>query len=244
MDLEKRSASLLGGMIALAVRAGFDADQSRVLAEDILNRCLLKLETDSSFAKVTSQNPNYFTNYVFRSLHNAIINEKRRTKKLDHFSYNEKGELLDEPSDTSDNPEEALMEKEKKVVIKEFIEKLSEVCTEEERRYLEVFLSLAEESQKVNISKAGRLLGISASEAHNLMKKIRIRAADLEAEQGMLENIGTMQTPLEYILRDFLCNLFIENPEDEISSELTEMARRYISRLSLSQIDLLSKALQ
>lgn len=242
MDFEKSTALLLGRMVGFAHKTGFDIDKAKIFASDALNRGRLKLEMDAEFKKRALKESRFFENYVFRSLINSIINEKRRIRKLDPLKTKENGEILCPAQDTLD-PEKIFMEAQKQAVIKDYIEKLAEICNVEEKQFLGVFLSLAEESGKVNLSKAGRLLGLTADQSHNLMKKIERKAKYLEAKEKMLENVSTAQVVFSSLLQNFFTNLFIENPEEEITPDSLEMAKSFIQTLTLPEIDLLSKVL-
>ena len=125
----------------------------------------------------------------------------------------------------------------------EFIQELYEVSTEEEREFLAVFMSLAEESGRLNVSKAGRLLGLDRNKSHSLFERIQRKAADLKVKTRKLEDIGTAQATFGTVLSSFFGELFYDNPEDEITPESLEMAQKYMANLSPADIVLLSRIL-
>lgn len=242
MDLEKRMALLLIRMQNFAYKTGIDKAGANLFAEEALNKAKLELYNNPTFKQECIDDPVYFENYAFRILINMITNEKRRTKKLNPLRYNEKGELIDFLS-KSPTPEEISIQEQKQTIMTEFIQQLYEASTEEEKEFLAVFMSLAEESGRLNVSKAGRLLGLDRNKAHNLFDRIKRKAEDLKGKTGKLEDIGTAQATFGTALSSFFGELFYDNPEDEITPESLEMAQKYMAKLSPADIVLLSRIL-
>jgi len=246
MDFDKRSAILVGRMKGFAIKTGCRND-AEDLAQEAFTKCFAKVRENVEYQKLAQEDPEWFEHYAFRALINLIINFRKRRRILD---------TLDEETriDKKINPEKELkfkekliddkfIEEQKHTVMKKFILELRELLSDQEKQFLDVFLELAEESSKINISKAGRLLDLPPDKSHNMWKKIQNIANDLEAKKRPFEDVSAVRRSIGSAIFSVLNEYFADNPEDEITQDSMDLARKCTKNMSLADISLLSKIL-
>jgi len=239
MDFEKSIALLIGRMKGFALKTGCK-DDSADLAQEAFIRCFSKVRANQDYQKRAQEDPTWFEHYTFRALINLIINYKKRKKTLAPYldeKGNERSDLVDKDVPT----DYLIIEDQKHIIMKKFILELRELLTDEEKKFIDIFLELAEESDKINISLVGKLLGLPADKAHNTWRRIIAIAEDLEAKKKRLEDISTKEITLGSAIYHMFCDTFEGNLEDELTPDSLALARKCIANLSLSDISLLSK---
>jgi DNA-directed RNA polymerase specialized sigma24 family protein len=247
MDFDKRSAILVGRMKGFAIKTGCRND-AEDLAQEAFANCFAKVRENLQYQKLAEEDSEWFEHYTFKALIRLIINLKKRRKILDTFDQEIRIDKKIKPEKELKYKEklidEKYMEEQKHTVMKNFILELRELLSDQEKQFLDVFLELAEESSKINISKAGRLLDLPPDKSHNMWKKIQNIANDLEAKKKPFEDVSAVRRSIGSAISSVLNEYFTGNPEDEITQDSMDLARKCLKNMSLADISLLSKILK
>ena len=228
MDFEKRIKLLLINMRGFAYKAGC-RDEAADLTQESFVRCLAKLHANEDYQKRAQEDGTWFEHYIFRTLINLIINHHKRQKKYPTVFKDMDGEQSDLAVD------EIVIEEQKHQVMKKFLVELRESLTDEERHFMDLLFQLASESDKINVSNAGRSLTMPPDKAHNTWRRIRAKALDREGKRKDLEDISTDASHPDRTMFHLI--------ENVVYKDTDTMYRQCLAGLTLSDLSLLSRIL-
>ena len=257
-SLQEKFDKLNGILFGFAKKTGLNEDDAEDVVQQTWFKCIERMQKDKNLLQQLSNDSAHFNGYIFRALRNNIINFTKDKKKRngEFIEKNEeinsiKGKKSNPGLDTAnlnspDDPRDPIMDLQRKEVVQKFFSELKEELREDELQFLDLYLDIAEEDAKINISKVARLMGLSGEKGHNIFRRIIRKAEAFESKNRMLEDVSAAAAVFEFPIFAFFKDLF--RKEEVIDDELLKAGKRIsqnvLEKLGVDAISTLSKIIK
>jgi len=261
VSLMDRFDELNGFLLKFSHKNGVTENDAHDVVQTTWSNVFNRIHCDEKLFNEFEKNHDYFKSYIFKALRNQIINyfkknavENKRKRNQYNSQVKEEDNMIkpnknndrdnvDDLVDTSNDPDKPIVDSEAEDQYKNFIEKLKEELTEEEAKFIELYLDLAEQNINVNISEIARLMNIKPTKGHDIFKRIRRIAESNQARDKTLEMKAMYNSIFAGGIFDILLGVFgkQENANEELVSEGKKISSKILDQLGVDAIKKLSK---
>ena len=228
---------LNGKLYGIAVKVGLSKENAEDVVQDAWLNVYNRMENDADLKRKFETEPLYFDNYLFRTTFNGISNMRNRNTKNNVEPKDEelKTEFADPVSD-----------EQRKERLEKFVSELKTRLKDDENQFFDLFLEVADQNISVNISEVARLMGLTGLKGHDIFKRIKRKAENLEAEKNMLKDVAASVAVFRLGIFDFVRDLF--KFEEELDEDLLKAGNRIsnkvLNKLGIESIPKLSKIIK
>nr|MBC8489128.1 hypothetical protein [Bacteroidota bacterium] len=92
--------------------------------------------------------------------------------------------------------------------VQKFIKELKKELKDDENQFLDLYLEVAEQNISINISDVARLMGVKATKAHDIFRRIKRKAQTFEAKNKMLKDVAAPAAIFDFGIFDFFKDIF------------------------------------
>ena len=223
-----------------------------------------RITEDHELCRRFETEPVYFNNYIFKSTINRITNIRKREKPQEdepkeneiHSSFDNfieeipiKGkhcksrfvEFIEESIKTKFK--DSIVKNQRNEAVQKFIKEFKKELKDDESQFLDEYLEVAKKNISVNISEVARILGLKATKAHDIFRRIKRKALAFEAKNKMLKDVAAPAAVFDFGIFDFFKDIF--KPRFILDKKYQKAGERIsdkvLSKLGIDAISTFSK---
>ncbi len=255
---------LNGQLYGYALKKGLNKFDAEDVVQDAWINVYKRLKQDKDLLHRFETETVYSRKYIFKSTINGIRNKiKSQTTQGDEYKdnliqSNENNSPVETPTKRKrwkprfveivedkirTKLKDPIEKNQRNEAVQKFIEDLKKVLKDDENEFLDLYLEVAEQNISVNISEVARIMGVNATKAHDIFRRVKRKAQAFEAKNNMLKDVAAPAAIFGFGIFDFFKEIFkpryiLDKKYQKAGERISE---KVLSELGIDAISTFSK---
>ncbi len=233
LTLEERLLKINEKMLARANFSIKNKQDAEDVVQNVMFSVLKKINEDKELVKKFQNTEGYFENYLFRSLYNKINTYHGKKPKEDDKNKKELESIKDDDMIIFDESKES-----NNLILNELKKELNE----EEKKFIEIYLQVAEEESKKIFSEMAKRMKITNLKIYDIKRRVQRKYKKMIKKKPYLKDVSATVPMFGFGLFSLFTDMF--KAEIQSSDASKRITQNVMNQLSPEMIATLSKIIK